>query len=174
MQRILIIGNSGAGKSTLARQLAQRLQLELIHLDQHYWLPGWTEPKKEKWEETVGRLVQQEKWVIDGNYTSSLPIRHERADTIIFLDRSRWICLWNVFKRLIQYYGRVRPDLSADCPERLDWPFLRYVYHYDRDYKPRVLKSLGGNSNPDAHLIVLRSRKEIDRFLHNLTDYLHS
>jgi len=41
MQRILVIGSSGTGKSTLARQLASKLALPIIHLDQEYWQPGW-------------------------------------------------------------------------------------------------------------------------------------
>ncbi|MFI6132271.1 hypothetical protein [Micromonospora sp. NPDC051141] len=41
MRRILVVGSSGAGKSTVAGELARRLDLPLIHLDRHYWRPGW-------------------------------------------------------------------------------------------------------------------------------------
>ena len=33
MKRIIIIGSGGAGKSTLARQLGERLHLDVYHLD---------------------------------------------------------------------------------------------------------------------------------------------
>jgi adenylate kinase family enzyme len=49
MKRIAILGCSGAGKSTLARILGHRFGLPVIHLDQHYWRPGWVEPSKEEW-----------------------------------------------------------------------------------------------------------------------------
>jgi adenylate kinase family enzyme len=44
MKRVLIIGSGGAGKSTLARTLGERLGIEVIHLDVHFWKPGhrWT------------------------------------------------------------------------------------------------------------------------------------
>lgn len=41
MQRILIIGGNGSGKTTLARELAQKLQLPLVHLDVLYWRDNW-------------------------------------------------------------------------------------------------------------------------------------
>ena len=41
MKRIMIIGCGGAGKSTLARQLGEKLNLPVVHLDKLFWLPGW-------------------------------------------------------------------------------------------------------------------------------------
>lgn len=167
MQRIMIIGNSGAGKSTLARKLAARLNLELIHLDEEFWRPGWVETPKPEWNQKIAQLVQKESWLIDGNYTSSIPIRLERADTVILLDRSRWICLWNVLKRTIYYWGQPRPDLGPGCPERFDWPFLKYVYNYNKNYLPRVQQSLAKRKEETA-FVKLRSRREINVFLKNL------
>ena|SRR3989338_10658687 len=38
MCKIFIIGRSGSGKSTFAKQLAQKLNLKVTHLDQLFWL----------------------------------------------------------------------------------------------------------------------------------------
>lgn len=45
MKKILILGISGAGKSTLARLLGAKLNTEVIHLDAHFWKPGWEMPE---------------------------------------------------------------------------------------------------------------------------------
>lgn len=67
----------------------------------------------------VNNLVRQDSWIIDGNYKGTLDIRVAAADTIVFLDRSRFVCIYQVFKRLLQYRGTSRPDMQDDCPEKL-------------------------------------------------------
>src|SRR2546422_11738342 len=49
LKRILVIGTGGSGKSTVARRLAQRTGLPLIHLDAHYWRPGWQPTPPDEW-----------------------------------------------------------------------------------------------------------------------------
>lgn len=43
MQRINVVGTSASGKSTFARQLAQKLNLAYIELDDLLWLDNWQE-----------------------------------------------------------------------------------------------------------------------------------
>ena len=93
MKRISIVGSGGAGKSTFAHQLADILHLPVIHLDALYWQPGWVATPQDEWRDKQQQLVQQECWIIDGNYTSTLDVRFAVADTIIFLDFPRFRCL---------------------------------------------------------------------------------
>ncbi len=37
MKRVMVIGCCGAGKSTFSKKLGEHTNLEVIHLDQHYW-----------------------------------------------------------------------------------------------------------------------------------------
>ncbi len=90
--RVLVDGMMGSGKSTFARALAQETGLPLIHLDVHYWNPGWTRPSDDEWRERQRALLAGEAWIIDGNYNETLALRLERADTIIFLDTPWWLC----------------------------------------------------------------------------------
>ncbi len=106
--RVTIIGCSGAGKSTLARQLGTILELPIIHLDTHYWQPGWVESLATEWHQTINRLVQEQTWIMDGNYSSTFDVRLPATDTIIFLDFPRWHCLLRVLKRIWQYRGHVQ------------------------------------------------------------------
>jgi adenylate kinase family enzyme len=127
MQRVLVIGSGGAGKSTLARALGDRLGLEVIYLDVYFWKPGWVETPADEWQGVVERLLARSSWVMDGNYGGTMAVRFEAADTIIFLDISRWVCLWRVLVRMLRYRGRTRPDLPEGCPEGFDWEFYKWV-----------------------------------------------
>lgn len=42
--RVLDDGMMGSGKSTFVHALAARTGLPVIHLDVHYWKPGWVRP----------------------------------------------------------------------------------------------------------------------------------
>jgi len=111
--RIAVIGCPGAGKSTLARQLAEKTGHPLIHLDYENWGPGWVPVPKDEWRAMQREWVQGGRWIIDGNYHGTMEIRYAAADLVIFLDLSRWLCLWRVLRR----HGHQRPDLRQDVVE---------------------------------------------------------
>ena len=85
-RRIVVTGMAGAGKSTFARALSAKTGLPLIHLDIHFWKPGWLEPSEMEWRDTQRVLLAGDQWVVDRNYQTALDLRLERADTVLFLD----------------------------------------------------------------------------------------
>src|SRR3989344_8957244 len=98
MERILIIGLQGSGKSTFANKLGQGLNREVIHLDKVYYESGWKHIQtKEEWRQTIKELVLREKWIMDGQYTSTLDIRIPTADAIIFFNFNKLFCLYRIF-----------------------------------------------------------------------------
>jgi adenylate kinase family enzyme len=167
MQRVLVIGISGAGKSTLSRVLAERTGLPLIHLDKEYWRPGWTITPRAEWRPKVEELAARERWVMDGNFDSSLDLRLPRADTLIWFDYPTLLCLWRAMKRVARSYGMVRSDMGADCPERIDLDFLRYIWRFNRIQRPRILRQIADHGR---HLtpIVLRRDREVRALLADL------
>jgi adenylate kinase family enzyme len=136
MRRVLIIGPCGSGKSTLARELAPRLGLPLIHMDQLGWQPGWVETDKPDLRAKVDHAVAGETWLIEGNYGSVLAPRLERADTVIYLDFPIRLCLSRLIRRIVTHRGRARPDMPEGCPERFDLAFFWYVLNWNSG--PRV------------------------------------
>ena len=96
MERIMIIGCGGAGKSTLARQLGEKLDLPVVHLDKLFWRPGWEHISREEFDRLHREALAQEKWIIDGNYDRTMGERVKYCDTIIYLDFSRAACLMGV------------------------------------------------------------------------------
>lgn len=167
MQKVMIIGCCGAGKSTLAQQVAKKLQLPVLHLDAHYWQSGWVESEAEDWKQIVAALLEQETWVMDGNYSGTLDLRLPHADTIVFLDLPHWLCLWRIGKRWWQYRGTTRPDMAANCPEHLNWPFLKYVWDFPRKKRPKIVRRLQQLSDTQQ-LIVLRSPAQVKAYVRSL------
>ena len=88
MKRFLIIGPSGSGKSKLAQRVGQITGLPVVHLDRHFWQPGWRPTPPGIWQEKVKQLVDEPAWIMDGNYRPTLHLRLPFSDKIILLDRS--------------------------------------------------------------------------------------
>lgn len=167
MKRIAIIGCGGAGKTTLARQLGERLGIEVVHLDVLFWRPGWVETPAPEWEERMRGLVSGESWILDGNYGGTMAIRLPAADTVIFLDLPRRVCLWGIVWRRFRYAERPRIDRADGCDESLDWDFIRYVWLWPHDGRKRVLARLAAHGG-QSRIIHLRSRAEMGRFLESI------
>lgn len=166
MQRITIIGCSGAGKSTLARQLAEQLHLPVYHLDQLFWQPGWVKTPRDVWIERQRQFLASERWIVDGNFGSTLALRLQAADTIVLLDLPRLVCIQGVLQRWWRHRGQVRPDMGPGCPEKLEWSFLRWVWRYRVDELPDVLQQL--RQHPGKEVIHLRSRAAVAAWLRSL------
>ncbi len=164
VRRILVIGHPGAGKSTLASNLGMKTGLPVIHLDKEFWRRGWVQIPKNEWRQRTEILVNRDEWIIDGSYDRTLDIRLLRADTVIFLDFSRYLCLWRVSKRIVTNFGEVRPDMADGCPERIDLGFLKFVWNYRRDRYPIVSECLKTHY-ADGTIVVLKNPTDAIQFL---------
>ncbi|MEU7723864.1 hypothetical protein AB0B78_01155 [Streptomyces sp. NPDC040724] len=109
-ERILVLGCPGSGKSTLAGQVERACGLPLVHLDDVYWGPGWERPSASEWIRRQERMAARPRWIIDGNYLPTVPVRAARADLVVVLDTSTPRCLVRVVRRAL---GIRAGDLSA-------------------------------------------------------------
>jgi len=163
-RRILVLGSGGAGKSTFARRLGEIIELPVIHLDRHFWQPGWKEPDDERWLDTVRELAAGERWIMDGNYSRTLHVRVPRADAIVFLDLPRRICIAGAVRRWLRQRGEVREDMAPGCPESFDPAFLLWIWNYPRRSRAEVLRAMEA-AGPGVETVTLHSRAESTRFL---------
>jgi adenylate kinase family enzyme len=164
MKRVLVIGSGGAGKTTFANRLGEILKIEVIHLDSFYWKTGWIETPKDIWIDTVKELIQGESWIMDGNYTGSLDLRLAACDTVIFLNISRLSCIWRVIKRKIIYNNKNRPELANGCNEQLRVEFIKWIWSYPDEVRPKILKKLEKVSD-NKKIIHLNNDIEVEDFI---------
>ncbi|OBZ18912.1 topology modulation protein [Bacillus sp. FJAT-27264] len=164
MNKIAIIGSGGSGKSTLAKKLGAKLMIDVYHLDSLFWKPNWVGVPKDEQIIVQNDLVKKQKLIINRNYGGTMEIRLNTADTIIFLDIPRTIYVFRVFKRIIKYRNKRRPDMGAGCEERFSIEFFKWIWEYPKTKKPGILISLEDLSKEKV-VIILKSPKEVKQFL---------
>ena len=161
MKRVMIIGCPGSGKSTFARALAAKTGLPLHYLDMMYWNPDRTIKPKEEFRAALRETVALPEWIIDGNYGSTLEIRMEACDTVIFLDFPVEVCISGVEERR----GKPRPDMPWVEVEP-DLEFIEFIKKYNEESRPKVIELL--EKYKEKSIIIFKSRAEADEYLRRL------
>lgn len=127
LNRIAIIGISASGKSTFSRTLARQTGLPLIHMDQIFWRGNWEEIPEIEYLKEHQKVIQQDRWIIEGYVNDKMRQRLERADLIIYLDYSGVRCAWQLIKRWLKHRRESRPELPKEALEGLSWDFFWLV-----------------------------------------------
>ncbi len=164
MKKILVLGSSGAGKSVLSAELGKRLGLKVIYLDVYFWRRGWVETPLREWRGIVDALLVGDEWVMDGNYNDTLPQRIAVADTVVFLDFSRYLCIWRAVRRWFTWRNRRRADLADGCYEDFDLAFYRWIWDFPKKERPQVIKVLEEHRDR-IRLVYLKNPREVRGFL---------
>jgi adenylate kinase family enzyme len=149
-----VIGCGGAGKTTVARALALHTGLPLVQADPIVYPDGRTARPESEWQPELDGYADREAWVIDAMKLSILERRLQRADTVVFVDVPRRSCFLGVAQR-----DGVRAVRNRE--------FMRWIWNFPRTARPRIYELLG-RSGDDTQVVVLRSRREVRRFLATL------
>lgn len=125
--RICIIGPSNSGKSTLANAISEKLNLKATHLDQLFHLADsdWQPRPYDEFITLHDKVINEDKWVIDGNYKKALPQRLSRATGLILLDIPTLLSLSRYMNRTLLQSHR-HGGLSGD-KERIKWEMIHHI-----------------------------------------------
>jgi adenylate kinase family enzyme len=164
MKKVAILGSPGTGKTTFSIELAKKTNLPIIHLDfYHHQLKYNYYNDLEAWIARVESLIKQRKWIMDGNYNSTLIKRCDAADTIIFFDYSRMLSIYRVLKRRLQYRNKKRQDMPDDWKEKVTWGFLVYVWQYNDHSRKKILNEL--SLHQDKKVLIFTKPSQAKLFL---------
>ncbi|MCV9886061.1 P-loop NTPase family protein [Metabacillus halosaccharovorans] len=170
MEKIMVIGvSAGAGKSTFARKLSDILQINVHHLDTMYWEPGWVEATFEDFKSRQQEVINQQEWIIEGNYRNTFEMRVEKADTIIYIEKPLTVCLYRVMKRWLTNIGKDRPDRAVGCNEKIDMAFIKFICSTYFQRKKKMRQQLE-KLKSSKQVFIFKTNTEIDTFLRRLAN----
>lgn len=118
MKKFAIVGISGSGKSFLARQMAEKAELPVVHMDQLFWKGNWEAVPEKDYLILHQEAVKHEKWIIEGYIDEKMANRTRLADLIIYLDYPGWLCFWRVLSRYFKHRKESRPELPKEALEK--------------------------------------------------------
>jgi adenylate kinase family enzyme len=160
-----VVGCGGSGKSHVARGLGAALGLPVTHLDALYYDDAWQPLPMADFAAAQRSLVAAPRWIIDGNYATTLPIRLAACDTVVFLDVPTATALRGALSRQLRY----GPGHHGNgVHNRINAEVLRYVLTYRRRMRPRVLAAIAEHA-PHAELVRLRGRRQARRWLRGVS-----
>ncbi len=162
MQKVLVIGCPGAGKSTFARRLRDATGLPLYYLDRLWHKPDRTHITREEFDRVLAEWLARPAWILDGDYSRTLPQRLEACDTVFFLDFPLEVCLAGVENRR----GVQRPDMPW-VEEELDAEFLQYILDFGQAQLPAIRAMLEPYRGR-RQILTFRSRAGADAWLNAL------
>ena len=154
MEKVLIIGCPGSGKSTFGRKLKCITDLPLYHLDMMFWNNDRTTVAKEIFIERLKKTMSNSKWIIDGNYGSTMEMRIKECDTVFFLDYPTNVCIEGIESRK----GQPRSDMPWTENGYTDEEFIDFIKSYNLKVRPEVislLKKYSSDSTLEQKTIIL-------------------
>ena len=158
MKKIIIIGCPGSGKSTFARALHKKIGIPLYYLDMMYWNADKTVVEKSLFLERLSDVMKNEEWIIDGNYSSTMEMRMDACDTVIFLDYPPLVCLDGAKARV----GKKRDDMPW-IEDGEDEEFLGFIRSFNREQRPKILSLIDKYS--DKNILIFKNREEAENFI---------
>ncbi len=162
MKKIIVIGCPGSGKSTFSKSLHKITKIPLYHLDMLFWNEDKTTVEKSVFLDRLLKVIQNDEWIIDGNYSSTMELRMQACDTVIFLDFPLEVCLNGIKERK----GKPRSDMPWIGSDEDDAEFIEFIKNYNSQSRPKVTELLKRYSHKDIY--IFSNRIQAEEFLNKI------
>ena len=174
-QRINVVGASGSGKSTFSRKLSAILSIPHVEMDTIFWQPNWQESDDNTFFSKLSAEISPlSNWVLDGNYTRSIPIKWEKVDLVIWLDYSFIRTVFQAIRRAISRAWSQK-ELWAGTGNKETFrklfskdSIVLYTIKSHKRIRKKYELILLDESYSHIEFIRLRSRKESEEFLQQI------
>ena len=163
MKKVIVIGCPGSGKSTFSKALNKITKIPLYHLDMLFWNEDKTTVEKSVFLHRLLKITENSDWIIDGNYSSTMELRMETCDTVVFLDYPLDVCLSGIRERK----GKPRSDMPWIEDGEEDAEFVDFIKNYNTQSRPKVIELLKKYSHKDIY--IFSNRIQAEEFLKNMT-----
>lgn len=159
--KIAVIGSPGGGKSYFSKKLSRLTGIPVYHMDNIFWKPDRTNISRDELTRAIEDIMKRDKWIIDGNYISTIEQRIKGAETIFYLDFSTEQCIEGIKSRV----GKQRDDIPW-TEETLDEEFYDFVVRFRDEIKPEIESLL--QKYADKKVVRFSSRDEMRQYLREL------
>ena len=163
MKKVIVIGCPGSGKSTFSKSLHQITNIPLFHLDMLFWNADKTTVEKSVFIDRLLKIIENSEWIIDGNYSSTMELRMQKCDTVIFLDYPLDVCLDGIKERK----GKPRSDMPWIESDEDDAEFIEFIKNYNLQSRPEVIELLKKYSHKDIY--IFSNRIQAEEFLKGIS-----
>jgi adenylate kinase family enzyme len=117
-----------------------------------------THISKDEFDARLNEYMQEDSWIIDGDYSRTYEMRIAACDTVIFLDYGEAVCMQGINECV----GKVRDDMPWTEAE-LDPELVEMVQQYEKKNKP-MLQNLF-RKYPTKEVIIFHNRDEAMNWL---------
>ena len=155
--KIAIMGYVGSGKSVLAQNLSKKYDIPKLELDDIAFDLNWKPMDRTKILPDIQAFMEQDSWIIDGNYDDLLQEqRLAMADHIIFVMLPR-------IQYLFRALRRTKERKAAGYQNDINPWFIRFLLFDCRNSERKKAYDTILNSYSNK-CVVLKSQRDIDRF----------
>ncbi len=126
-----------------------------------FWNADKTTVTASEFEIRLFRAINEDSWILDGNFIATLECRINACDTIFFLDYPLDVCLDGVRSRR----GQPRSDMPW-VEEEEDPEFLEFIRSFQGETRCEIYKLLDTYAHKKIH--IFKSRDEANRYLAQL------